>query len=374
MVKIGILSMHRVVNNGSYLQAYGLKSSLELLGAKDISFVDFHNTITEEKDRNKDLVRMFKHLKHMIQPKYWSYEKTLTLGNKFRKKMVDEFQPILFSAESNYPENMEEYDLLIFGSDEIFNICQFSDRGKQIPWELMGEDVKGKRLVSYAAAFGQTDLDAINKVGEIEHCKRLLGRFSALSARDENAMNLLEKLGNCAPRLHIDPVLLLQEFPADEEYRRLPYRYLIVYAYSRRIDNPEEINAICEYAKQNDLKIVCVNCFQTWCDVSIVASPFALLQYIGDSECVVTDTFHGTVFSIRNNKRFATIVRDSNRNKLRSLLKQFNIEDREVSDISKLGAILESPIDYDMVNTQLKKERKKAMDYLAEQIKMAETR
>ena len=367
-MKVGILSMQRVANNGSFLQAYALKTTLERLGADEVEFVDFHNSIVDSSKR-LSIIKFIKKIKHLILPKYWEYEKVLYLRNKFHRMMNQKYQRTLFPVENNYLGN-KEYDLVIYGSDEVFNICQFSDLGKDIPWELMGEGSKAKKLISYAAAAGQTSIHTIELIGEDGHCKELLSRFSALSARDTNTLELLRHFGKCKPELHIDPVLLLDEFPYDDTYKKLTYKYMVIYAYTLRINSLQEISAIKGYAKKHRLKTVCINCFQTWCDVSIIASPFALLQYIKDSECVVTDTFHGTIFSIRNNKRFATIIRESNSNKLVSLLNQFGLQDRIVSSISALESILDKDIDYKYVEERLEKERKKATDYLINQINL----
>ena len=103
-------------------------------------------------------------------------------------------------------------------------------------------------------------------------------------------------------------------------------------------------------------------------------NPFEVLAYVKKADYVVTDTFHGTVFSIKNNKKFATFLRSGhetvygNNEKLYDLLDTFNLLDRSVNKLSDLENILLSEPDYNKVNTIIDSEVKKGKAYLKEQI------
>lgn len=101
------------------------------------------------------------------------------------------------------------------------------------------------------------------------------------------------------------------------------------------------IQAIKKFARKHKLKIIALEGVQNWCDDYIVADPFRMLDYFYYAEYVVTDTFHGTIFSIINRKKFATIIRITNKNKLEDLMDTLNISERIVSDMAKLEDILE---------------------------------
>ena len=81
----------------------------------------------------------------------------------------------------------------------------------------------------------------------------------------------------------------------------------------------------------------------------------------------MTDTFHGSIFSIINNCKFATILRKSNENKLGGLLRELGLEDRIVDSVDNLSEILEKNIDYAKISTLLEKERVRTREYLTEQ-------
>ena len=373
-MKIAIVSMQRIVNNGSYLQAYALRETLSKLSGASVGFLDFENGIhikEEAKQKEQRLLNAMRDIKHTLLPKYRPYMKTVRYKKKFRYQWQQRLGELGLTDEMQYPGDTE-YDLAVVGSDEMFNVCQYYNEGAEIPWTVLGEGIKTRRLVSYAVSCGQTTADTLNEIGEKEHFCMLLNRFDAVSVRDENTYNVVKELSTAEPQYNIDPVLLLPTFPKDKTYKKLPYKYVLIYAYNRRISDKKEIDAIKSYAEKRGLKTICVNCYQTWCDRYFAVSPFALLQYIKDAECVVTDTFHGTVFSIRNNVPFVAMVRESNRNKLEFLLKQFGLKSRQITDAGNLESQMDAPIDFEAVNKKLELERRKAVDYLQNQIDLAE--
>lgn len=143
---------------------------------------------------------------------------------------------------------------------------------------------------------------------------------------------------------------------------------MIVYAYGNRIRDRKEIEAIKDYAKKRNLQTIAVGAPQFWCDKFLIVSPLEVLDYFYHADCVVTDTFHGSIFSIINKCNFVTILRKSNENKLGGLLKQLKLEDRIVDDVDNLPEMLEKNIDYSKVDEILDKERIRARKYLVEQI------
>lgn len=373
-MKIGILSMQRIVNSGSLLQAYGLRETLKALAGCEVEFIDYESAAKAEPIQEKKqpfLIQLLKNVKHTILPAYRPRMEAKRYVKKFTEKWRESLPAIGVQDELNGIEK-NHYDLAVIGSDEVFNLCQFPDRKAEIPWSLLGEGIHAKRLISYAASCGQTTLEKINAIGEELHCASLLKRFQAISVRDENTFQVVEALTGITPQYHIDPVLLSSHFPKEASYRKLPYKYMLVYAYTWRISSEDEIKAIKAYAQTHRLKTVCINCYQPWCDHTIACTPFAVLQYVRDAECVVSDTFHGTVFSIRENVPFAVLVRESNSCKLRFLLRQFGLESREAKTAEEIGSILRQPIDFATVNARLNEERTKALQYLRKQIELVE--
>lgn len=93
-----------------------------------------------------------------------------------------------------------------------------------------------------------------------------------------------------------------------------------------------------------------------------------MLAYFKNADFVVTDTFQGTVFSIKYQIPFATIIRDSNKEILSDLLSKFNLTDRRVNDISDLESILLEELDAELLKKMLLEYSKVAVDYLKSNI------
>lgn len=145
--------------------------------------------------------------------------------------------------------------------------------------------------------------------------------------------------------------------------------YIIVYTYPGRITDKKEISSIRNFAKSKELKLISIGHYFSWCDEVVIPTPFEVLAYFKGASYIITDTFHGSVFSIKFNKEFCTIVRDMNSNKLVSLLKQFGLENRIVTDMNKMQKILETPIDYAGVNKIIMEETKRSITYLTQNIR-----
>ena len=115
--------------------------------------------------------------------------------------------------------------------------------------------------------------------------------------------------------------------------------------------------------------MISIGHYFSWCDEVVIPTPFEVLAYFKGASYIITDTFHGSVFSIKFNKEFCTIVRDMNSNKLVSLLKQFGLENRIVTDMNKMQKILENPIDYAGVNKIIMEETKRSITSLTQNIR-----
>ena len=94
-------------------------------------------------------------------------------------------------------------------------------------------------------------------------------------------------------------------------------KYMIVYTYPERITNVKEITAIKQFARDKGLKLISIGHYFPWCDEVVVPTPFEVLAYFRDADYIVTDTFHGSIFSIKHNKPFGTIIRTMNNQKLK---------------------------------------------------------
>lgn len=355
-MKIGILSMQKILNYGSFLQAYSLKRQMELLG-NDVYFIDI------EKGRELDFSNKENHIESKLK---------FIIGKIFNKYFFKKIKHYFFFNKvsdihiKDYTEylevdksigNDEKYDLAIIGSDEVFNCCVPSAWG--FSKQMFGDINNAKHVVTYAASCGSTTYEKAVEFGIENEIKDAMSKLEHISVRDENTFEFVKLITGKEPILHLDPVFL-SDFP--EVKVNLPKKpYMLIYAYPNRICDKKEIKQIKNYAKKNNLEILCVGMFQEWCKNCITASGFELLQYVKNASCVVTDTFHGTVFSIKFNKKFGAIVRDSNYNKLYGLLDTFNLTDRLL--YNDFDSVLDKDVDFSFANERIEKYKNLASQY-----------
>lgn len=355
MNKIAILSMQRVVNFGSVLQGYSLRKMIyENTGAlADFLDIDRENTIecnhlmSPRIDSAKELI-MPMGLVHRAKRKLvWQLVKHN--DNQIKEFMKNELEV----AEEN---SNKEYDCVVVGSDEVFNnplgICI----------QLYGDVKQADKVISYAASCGAAKVEEIPEES-VDTVKSAMKNFKAMSVRDDGTKEYVKKLYDGVVEKHLDPVLMGDLHK--REHKKVPLKnYIVVYGYSYRMRDKAEIDAIKKFAKERGLKTVSIGGTQFWTDYYIPMSPFRVLDYFYYADYVITDTFHGTIFSVINQKKFASIIRKSNENKMTNLLKDLGLEERRVDDVNRLSEILEQEIDYDSVNKLLEEERVKAREYL----------
>ena len=371
-MKIGILSMQRVINNGSLLQAYALLKTIEYLG-NEVSFVDFKISDSEKESFTlKEKIQKFSPIiflllsitKNFLKLSYNKIFFSIS-SYKTRKNFLNNYMKVLnLPKEPNYSPKV---DVLVFGSDEVFNTVQYVELGKGHAWQLYGANNNAGKLVSYAASFGHTTYEGLEKYNMLDKSRKLLNKFADFSVRDRNSYDIIKKLTGKEASINIDPVLLYDFKDAEIKQPKIK-DYILIYGYPGRINDKQEVAAIKAFAKKHNKKLVCVNMMQAWCDEFIYAHPFDLLGYFKYADYVVTDTFHGAVISIKYNIPFVQFVRESkgysNNQKVGYLLSSFGLEDRILQKPEELEEVMLKPIAYEKVNEILISEKTKAMNYL----------
>lgn len=350
-MKIGILSMQHVINYGSFLQAYSLKNAIEKLG-DNCSFID----IKPGKQINP---RQREILQSKITRLHGNIIKKAKLRRYISKRETlfkTKFFPIL-----DIEEKKINYDVIVIGSDEVFNGTQ------QCAWgfteQLYGKGLNAPTVISYAGSFGATTLEKIYHYHIEKPIGENLRKLNAVSVRDQNSADIVKTLCGFEPEQHIDPTLIF-DFTELEPPKINDDNYILIYGYDNRIKEKKIIQKIQEIAQKKKLKIISAGVWQDWCDKNILVTPFELLAYFRNAKYVVTDTFHGTVFSIKQNRPFVTILRDSNTEKLYDLLRRFNLTDRSVTLDDDLYQKLNETINYEEVNKIIEKEKEKSIAYL----------
>lgn len=365
---VGILSMQRVLNYGSFLQAYALKQLLLQNGADEVYFIDIEKgrSLPGYEPGRSIWSKACTAFSFLLKGRLVSQLKDRQFMKRVRDCIVAQF-PIL-GLDISLPSR---FDMVFIGSDEVFNCCQKSSWG-YTP-QLYGRVPQAGRVVSYAGSFGSTtyqqliDTEVADEIGYIMKTK-----LSAISVRDQNSYEIVSLLTGIKPEIHLDPVLIYgYKNEIEKSSVNVDYSYMLIYSYQGRISNKDEIKKIVEFAKLKGLRLISVFCRYNWCDEAIIPdTPFDVLAWFNGASFVVTDTFHGTIFSVITHRSFCSLIRNDNEQKMKSLLICLSLERRLIlsKDSEKIATILLEKINYDEVDDILQIERSKTVDYICCQL------
>ena len=348
--------MQHVRNYGSFLQAYALKTTLESFG-NQCEFVDI-----ERGEALPGLERNLKYLVGMAFKRYFNWNAFVSsFGRmKYQKMYYERFDKEYLPELGIHKHTFSEYDLVVIGSDEVFNFNQRAAYG--FTTQLYGDVKNAKKVISYAGSFGTTTVEIIDQYGVRDILANAMYNLAAISVRDINSFKVVKNLLGKEPSYNIDPVLMFdyQKYAVEPKKKD----YIIVYSYPNRIKGKEEIEAIKRFAKEKGKKLISICFYFPWCDETVIPHPFEVLGYMKNADYIITDTFHGCVMSIKFNKQFVALVRDSNRQKMSSLLNQFGLGERMCEEFGDLKERMGKVIDYKPVNEQIAQETEKSIQYL----------
>ena len=302
MKKIGILTFHDGINYGTFLQCLSLQNYLldEGYDVNVIHYKTLKNTIKENKCTiaSKDPLKLFKNIKKFL---YFSSLKK----NKFR------LSKRFYSLNDR---DLKDYDCIIFGSDEIWNFTHPLFGFDPI---YFGTGFK-KKLISYAPSFGQSSSLEIP-----ESIIKSINKFHSISVRDElSKLAILNKVkGNIEvvldPTFLVD-LLLVNNVVEDDKFKET------ILVYSNQNLDPGNFLRFSHLEKYETISVSYKN---SYCNRGIFSPTVnEFLNIFKNSKFIITDTFHGCVFSLIFNKQFIYIPNKNKSNKITSLLKLFDLD------------------------------------------------
>lgn len=315
VLKVGVLTFHRCINYGSYWQAKSLVESLRVRG-HNASILDHHSrriNISEWKCALQPVLPIpipkqdHSLYKEKIRRFFSAFEK-LPLSSRFS---IDQ------------PEEMDEYDVVVVGSDEVWNLFH--------PWYgnytfFYGEGIRAQRLISYAASFGNYPASW----GLDQTWSQRLLNFDAISVRDENSWWLVKNATGAEPEMVLDPCLQFPVVPEERECDIWNKPYIAVYGHNF---TETFIHEIRRSAKLRDLPLISIGYRNDWADEQwIDADPHHFAHFMAKSEAVATNFFHGCVFALRNQKPFACETTSYRSHKVQGLMEKVGGEKHLVNE------------------------------------------
>ena len=328
-LKVGVLTFHRCINYGSYWQARCLVEGLRARGA-DAVLLD-HDCPQVERVELRCAMQP-------LLPTRSSRDDVHAYARKARA-FHEAFAQLPTSRRFSLhePAGMEPCDLVVVGSDEVWNFSHPWYGGREL---FFGRDMPAPRKASYAASFGNYDADA----GIDPYWADQLGRFDAISVRDENSLRLIEGALGATPELVLDPCLQFPPVPELEVATDQP-PYLAVYGHSFSAAFGCSVR---HWAERRHLRLVSIGYRNDWAhDQLLEAGPLDFARLIAGSSAVVTNFFHGCVFALINRKPFACAVSPYRSNKVRGLARTLGAERHLVVDDEAgdgLARVLDEPL------------------------------
>lgn len=364
-MRAGILTFHNANNYGAVLQAYALQQKL-IDNNVDAKIIDYRLKEIDEEYRlfRVDLVKkMLKRNKYLEAAKILSYN-CLTLKSRVKKKSrFNEFSKenlkITDRCKSYKDIDSLNYDAYICGSDQIWN-SNITNKINDVYFCAFNKDSNVKKI-TYAASMGKTNYSK----EEEKYFKENLKNLTHIGVREVQLKEYTKNFTDKKVVQVLDPTLLLKADRwkmVSKEYK-IDKKYLLIY--SLEINN-KILDAAELIANEYDLQIVIIGNKSVKKESKYIVlddiGPAEFLGVFENCEYVITNSFHGTCFSIINEKKFYTIPHSSAGARMISLLETLGIEKRLITDISEID--LKDTIDYLKVNKKLEIERQQSLQFL----------
>lgn len=363
-MNIVIVTWYKAINHGAVLQAYASVNYLKSYGFQPL-LLDYDREPVPPKGVFPSLSRKLKKLTpYGIDTKVNSKQ-----FNIQKKSMFSDFTHTHFSTIQL--ENVKEEDILYIGSDMIFDFTEGYN-----PFSY-GIGIKSKYKFAYSPSFGYATEDEFNHFEKRDEIARAICALDATSYRDNNTGEMLKQISprNLACKT-LDPVLLYGFEREKKDWDTGKWakhsRYILVYSYTFDMDSQEERDYITNLAQTMGATTVSVGYYHCWCKENVNAGIEEFFEMVKHAEAVVTDTFHGTVFSILLRKSFKVIIR-RNAFKIRDLLSDLRLlDDVCITDLeSDQKDLLSFDIDFFQAEEKLELARKRSIAYVEQQLRNA---
>lgn len=320
---IGVLTFHRCINYGSYWQARCLVDALRARGCDAV---------------------LLDHVSSRVNRAEWRCALQPVLPTPtpksdhplYRRKMCKFFQafgalPCSPCFALDDPASMESYDLVIVGSDEVWNLRH--------PWYggcplFYGDGIRA-RLASYAASFGNYPATH----GLDRAWADRLRQFQWISVRDENSRRIIHAALGFDPELVLDPCLLFPPRPTEAQ-QNTDAPYVAVYGHNFTDWFSQEVR---RWAQSRGYLLLSIGYRNDWADKQwLTAGPEEFAECMRQAQAVATNFFHGCAFALLNAKPFICEISEYRSNKVRDLMATIGGE-------KHLASIEMRPAGYDAV-------------------------
>jgi len=367
--KIGIVTLTAYFNYGNRLQNYALQEILKRY-SKEVETLVIPNISTSSHGTKYYIKKLFSQPLSKTAKSFAN--KIKNLSNKDilveRERRFKEFSQNYIKERhfsSLYEINgiSDEFDYIVTGSDQVWN----PNFIKNLEQYYFLQFVEKEKRIAYAPSFGISEIPEEVR----QQYKEWLSSIPYISVREKEGAKIIKQLiGRDVPVL-VDPTLLLNKekwLKISKEHKDKPKsKYLISYFWGKIPKERETL--IKRIAKKYNLEIV--NIANLSDKKTYTTDPSEFIDYINSASLVLTDSYHGSIFSILMETPFFVFERiggPSMYSRIRTLLEMTKLKNREEKDIDLNKNLIE--MDFSHVQSILNEERKKSFDFLKDALKL----
>ncbi len=361
MYKIGILTIPRADNYGSVLQAYAMQRFVNnVCGESEL--IDYVSPFLINRyplwkiEKGKNIYTLAK----SIFQNFMCYRR-----KKQKKKKFEDFRSLMkFSPQQIYDSKLiDNYDYYIAGSDQIWN-TRITRNDSTFFLDFVYEK---RKKIAFSVSMGYEN----REYDEIKFYEKVLTNFRFIGVREINDVDFVKKCTdeNTECDYILDPTLLIEEKYWKEfiyPTKIIKNKYILVYEFGR---DKKVIETAKKFSKQYKLPVYTIS--DEWRKKNSDGffnlkgiGPIDFLNLIANAELIITNSFHGTAFSIIFRKQFISVPYCGTENRVISLLSLLKIDSALYDGINK-----KYNVDYQYADKLLDIQREKAVKKLLEAIK-----
>lgn len=363
-MRVGILTFHNPPNYGAVLQVLGLEKKLQELGHA-VTIIDFDSSDFNKPSQLSMSFKVKSLIKKCINPLRNRHGDNRAFMTQKREK-IQQFRAdwLLLSNKITFdqlPTVVDSFDAFVVGSDQVWNANWW---GVPCPAYFL-EFCKDKnvRKISYAPCFGEVSQPTpfLAKLDE------LIRNFDYVSVRSAFCRKIVEKYTHQRVPEVVDPTLLCsfgEVMSAEKPYND----YILLYSLSSKLAN--DFRQIAGYLKEKTgcavVSISPMNIYAFADKYAVGVGPSEFLSLVKNAEFILTDSYHGVIFSMKFSKPFIAVSRNARSVRIADLLNRYGILDRLVGKAKKAVTkqLLRSEIDYDDIHRRMDADIEKSVEFL----------
>lgn len=376
MKKIAILTQPLGHNYGGIIQNYALQFVLKNKGYDVITILrEYTNYFYLRTFLSIIKNETYNRIKGCRRKILSNVEKTYIFSEMYRfmQQNIDTSEKIYSSQSLTQYFEDKDFDIVVIGSDQTWR-PKYSPNIYNYFLDFLEKNRRIKKI-AYASSFGTEEWEYTEI--ETEKCKNLVKQFDAVSVREASGVDLCKNYLDIDAEWVLDPTLLLNQHDYIALFKNIDSKQQGLFSYVLDKDSQKQqfINSVAEdlklevYSNQPKKSLAELTNFSSLDDYKF-PSLEGWIKSFYDADFVITDSFHGTVFSIIFNKPFITIVNEARgASRFHSLLNLLGLENRLISKIDNSNTSLDVlkiryEINYDIINKKLEALRLESLNFL----------